>query len=135
MSTNHSSTNKLSAKDIKREKHVIDANGKILGRLATEVARFLMGKNKPNYVPYLDIGDYVTVTNASSIKVTGKKAQDKNYFRHSGYPGGLKVESFENLLKRRPEYLIEHAIRGMLPKSKLGSQMIKKLKVYKGEVS
>lgn len=135
MSTNHSSTNKLSAKDIKREKHVIDANGKILGRLASEVARFLMGKNKPSYVPYLDIGDYVTVTNASGIKVTGKKAEDKNYFRHSGYPGGLKVESFEELLKRRPEYLIEHAIRGMLPKSKLGNQMIKKLKVYKGEVS
>lgn len=128
-------TNVLSAKNIKREKHVIDASGKILGRLATEVATILMGKNKANYVPYLDVGDYVTVTNASNIKVTGKKYKDKNYFRHSGYPGGLKVETFENLLKRRPEYLIEHAIKGMLPKSKLGNQMIKKLKVYKGDIS
>lgn len=127
------STNILSAKSIKREKHVVDASGKILGRLATEVARLLMGKNKPNFVPYLDTGDYVTVTNASKIKVTGKKMQDKNYFRHSGYPGGLKVETLENLLKRKPEYVIEHAVKGMLPKNKLGRKMIKKLRVFAGE--
>lgn len=122
-------TNVLSAKSIKREKHTIDASGKILGRLATEVARILMGKHKPNYVPYLDTGDFVVVTNASRIKVTGKKLKDKNYFRHSGYPGGLKVETLDDLLKRKPEYVIEHAVKGMLPRSKLGRQMIKKLKV------
>lgn len=127
------STNRLSAKNIKREKHIIDASGKILGRLATEVARLLMGKNKSSFVPYLDNGDYVTVTNASNIKVSGKKLQDKNYFRHSGFPGGLKVESLDNLLKRKPEYVLEHAIKGMLPNTKLGKQMIKKLKVFAGE--
>lgn len=123
------STNILSAKSIKREKHTLDASGKILGRLATEVAKILMGKHKPNYVPYLDTGDFVTVTNASKIKVTGKKLQNKNYFRHSGYPGGLKVETLDELLKRKPEYVIEHAVKGMLPHNKLGRQMIKKLKV------
>lgn len=127
------STNKLSAKNIKREKHTIDANGKILGRLATEVATILMGKKKPEFVPYLDIGDYVVVTNARGVKVTGKKMQDKIYTRHSGYPGGLKQETFEKMLARRPEYIIEHAVRGMLPQNKLGARMIKKLKVYDGE--
>lgn len=123
------STNVLSAKGIKREKHVIDASGKILGRLATEVARLLMGKHKPNFVPYLDTGDLVIVTNASKIKVSGKKAQDKVYTRHSGYPGGLKQETFDKMIVRKPEYIIEHAVKGMLPHSKLGRQMIKKLKV------
>ena len=127
------STNVLSAKDIKRAKHTIDASGKILGRLATEVATILMGKNKPIFVPYLDTGDFVVVTNASKIKVSGKKSQDKVYMRHSGYPGGLKVEKFNKLIERRPEYIIEHAVKGMLPHNKLGRQMIKKLKVYKGE--
>lgn len=124
------STNVVSAKDIKREKHIIDASSKILGRLATEVATLLMGKNKPIYVPYLDTGDYVVVTNASKIKLTGKKMQNKTYIRHSGYPGGLKVETFGKTIERRPEYVIEHAIKGMLPHNKLGRQMIKKLKVY-----
>lgn len=127
------STNRLSAKNIKREKHTIDANGKILGRLATEIATILMGKKKPEFVPYLDIGDYVVVTNAAKVKVTGKKAQTKIYTRHSGYPGGLKQETFEKMLARRPEYIIEHAVRGMLPQNKLGAKMIKKLKVYDGE--
>lgn len=127
------STNVLSAKDIKREKHVIDASGQILGRLATQVARLLQGKHKPNYVPYLDCGDFVIVTNASKIKVTGKKMQDKKYVRHSGYPGGLKEETLEKILVRRPEYVVEHAVWGMMPKGKLGRQMIKKLKVYKEE--
>lgn len=127
------STNRLSAKDIKREKHIIDASGKILGRLSTEVATILMGKKKPQYVPYLDTGDFVVVTNASKIKVSGKKMQAKTYTRHSGYPGGLKVETFDKMIIRRPEYVIEHAVTGMLPHNRLGRQMIKKLKVFAGE--
>jgi len=126
------STNVLSAKEIKREKHVVDAKDKILGRLSTEVARLLMGKHKPQYVPYLDTGDLVVVTNASRVKVTGKKARSKVYSSHSGYPGGLKQETFDKLIERRPQYIIEHAVKGMLPHSKLGRQMIKKLKVYSG---
>lgn len=124
-------TNKLSIKDITRERHVIDAKDQILGRLATQVAILLQGKHKASYVPYLDCGDFVTVVNASKIKVTGKKMQDKKYVRHSGYPGGLKEEPLEKLLDRRPEYVIEHAVWGMMPKGKLGRQMIKKLKVFK----
>ena len=126
------STNKLSAKDIKREKHVIDASGKILGRLATEIATLLMGKNKPQFVPYLDTGDFVVVENASQVKVTGKKMKTKVYTRHSGYPGGLKQETLSQLLAQKPEYVIEHAVKGMLPGNILGRQMIKKLKVLRG---
>lgn len=124
------STNVLSAKDIKRETHTIDASGKILGRLATEVATILMGKNKPQFVPYLDTGDFVVVTNASKVKVTGKKSKDKVYTRHSGYPGGLKTETFDKMINRKPEYIIEHAVKGMLPHNRLGREMIKKLKVF-----
>lgn len=124
------STNSLSAKNIQRKRHVIDASGTVLGRLATDIAKILMGKNKPNFVPYLDTGDFVVVTNASKVKVTGKKAQSKTYTRHSGYPGGLKVETFDKLIIRKPEYVIEHAVKGMLPHNKLGRQMIKKLKVF-----
>lgn len=127
------STNVVSIKNIKREKHVIDASGKILGRLATEVATILMGKNKPNYVPYLDMGDYVVVTNAAKVKLTGKKKTQKKYIRHSGYPGGLKSETFDKMILRKPEYVIEHAVKGMLPHSKLGNKMIKKLKVFAEE--
>lgn len=123
----------MSAKNIKREKHTIDASGKILGRLATEVATILMGKNKPNYVPYLDMGDYVVVTNASKVKLTGKKKLKKKYIRHSGYPGGLKSETFDKMILRKPEYVIEHAVKGMLPRSRLGRQMIKKLKIFAKE--
>ncbi|MBI2085784.1 50S ribosomal protein L13 [Candidatus Daviesbacteria bacterium] len=127
------STNVISAKDIKREKHVIDASGKVLGRLATELAKILMGKNKPSFVPYLDTGDFVVVTNASQVKVTGKKMKEKTYTRHSGYPGGLRVETFDKVLTSKPEYIIEHAVKGMLPRNRLGRQMIKKLKVFAGE--
>lgn len=127
------STNVVSAKDIKRESHIIDASGKILGRLAGEVATLLMGKNKNKFVPYLDLGDSVVVTNASQVKVTGKKTKDKVYTRHSGYPGGLKVETFDKLIIRKPEYIIEHAVKGMLPNNRLGKQMFKKLKVFAGE--
>jgi len=126
-------TNRLSIKDIKREKHTIDASGKILGRLSTEVAKLLMGKHKPSFVPYLDTGDFVVVKNASKIKLTGKKMTDKKYISHSGYPGGLKVETFGNMLKRKPEFIVEHAVKGMLPKGRLGKLMFKKLEVFAGE--
>lgn len=124
------STNILSAKNIKREKHVMDASGKILGRLASEVATILMGKKKPQFVPYLDTGDFVVVTNASKVKLSGKKMKDKTYTRHSGFPGGLRVETFDKMIVRKPEYVVEHAVKGMLPHSKLGEKMFKKLKVY-----
>ncbi len=127
------STNVVSVKDIKREIHTIDASGKILGRLATEVATILMGKKKPMFVPYLDTGDFVVVTNASKIKLTGKKMQNKTYTRHSGYPGGLKVETFDKMIVRKPGFVIENAVKGMLPGNKLGKAMIKKLTVLAGE--
>ena len=127
------STNVLSVKDIKRETHTIDASGKILGRLSSEIAKLLMGKHKPEFVPYLDTGDFVVVTNASKIKVTGEKLAQKEYVRHSGYPGGRKVETLEKLINRRPEAVLEHAIKGMLPKNKLGRAMIKKLTVLERE--
>lgn len=127
------STNVISAKNIKRETQTIDASGKILGRLATEVATILMGKKKPEFVPYLDTGDFVVVTNASKIILTGKKMKEKTYTRHSGYPGGLSVETFDKMIVRKPAFVIEHAVKGMLPHNRLGSQMIKKLKVFAGE--
>lgn len=124
------STNVLRKKDIKREWHVVDAKDQVLGRLATDVATKLLGKNKVNFVPYLDNGDFVVVTNASLVKVTGKKSSQKVYFRHSGYPGGDKTEVFDKLIVRRPEEVVRHAVKGMLPKTKLGREMIKKLHVY-----
>lgn len=126
------STNVLSAKNIKRTWYLIDARDEILGRVASRIARILMGKNKPSFVPYLDTGDFVVVINASQVKVSGKKNESKKYVRHSGYPGGLKVETFDKLINRRPEYILEHAVMGMLPKTKLGKAMIKKLKVFSG---
>ena len=126
------STNKLSDKDIKREWHLIDAKGQILGRLSTEAAKLLMGKNKPNYVPYLDCGDNVVIINASEVRVTGKKETRKKYVRHSGYPGGLTVETLEKMRAKKPEKIIIHAISGMLPKNKLGRVMIKKCMYMQG---
>ncbi|MDO8570096.1 MAG: 50S ribosomal protein L13 [Candidatus Daviesbacteria bacterium] len=126
------STNKLSVKDIRRSWHLLDANKKILGRLSTEVALLLMGKNKVNYVPYLDMGDNVVIINAEKIVVTGKKADQKEYNRYSGYQGGRRVESFKELQERRPEDIIIHAVQGMLPRTKLAEDMIKKMHVYKG---
>ncbi len=118
---------------IKRDWFVIDADGLTLGRLATQVALRLRGKHKPEYTPFLDTGDYIIVINASKVKVTGNKAQDKIYYTHSGFPGGIKGESFEKLLARKPERVIENAVRGMLPKGPLGRAMFRKLKVYAGE--
>lgn len=126
------STNSVSAKDIKREWHLIDAKNQVLGRLATEVAKILMGKNKPNYVPYLDMGDNVVVINAVKVITTGKKEQQKSYVRHSGYPGGLKVEQLAKVRENKPEQIIIHAVKGMIPKTRLGRQMVKKLHVFAG---
>lgn len=126
------STNVLKAKDITRNWYLIDAKDKVLGRLATDVVTKLLGKNKVNFVPYLDNGDYVIVTNAAKVRVTGKKATQKVYFRHSGYPGGDKRETFDKLIVRRPEEVVRHAVKGMLPKTKLGREMIKKLHVFAG---
>lgn len=120
------------ASDIEREWHVIDASGKTLGRLASEVARLLRGKHKPIYVPHLDTGDYVIVINADKVRVTGNKAKQKLYYRHSGYPGGLKSTSLAEMMASQPTRVIEHAVRGMLPKNPLGRAMLKKLKVYAG---
>lgn len=125
-------TYRTKAGDVKREWHLLDASGKTLGRLASQVAKLLMGKHKPIYVPYLDTGDYVVVVNAAKVNVTGKKAEQKIYYRHSGYPGGLKSFTFEELLARHPTRVIEFAVKGMLPKNRLGKAMFKKLRVYDG---
>ena len=103
-----------------------------MGRVSSEIARHLIGKEKINWAPYLDMGDYVVVTNAAKVKVTGKKEKEKRYYRHSGYPGGLRSETLEELRARRPEEIIRRAVRGMLPRGKLGRAMIKKLFVYPG---
>lgn len=118
--------------DIDRAWHLVDATGLPLGRLASEVARLLRGKHKPIYAPHMDTGDFVVVVNAEQVAVTSNKSQSKIYYRHSGYPGGIRAETFESLRERRPEAIIERAVRGMLPKNKLGRQMARKLKVYAG---
>jgi large subunit ribosomal protein L13 len=120
------------AKDIEREWWVIDAADKTLGKIATQVANLLMGKHKPIYASHIDTGDYVVVVNAARVKVTGKKAEQKIYYRHSGYPGGLKSRSYEEIFSKDPGRVIEHAVKGMLPNNNLGRAMFKKLKVYPG---
>lgn len=119
--------------DIERQWHVVDASGQTLGRLASQVASLLMGKHKPIYARHLDTGDYVIVLNAAKVRVTGKKAKQKLYYRHSGYPGGLKSTTFETMLAAHPTRVIEHAVKGMLPRNRLGSAMYRKLKVYAGD--
>lgn len=121
-----------SGKDIQRKWFVLDAEGKTLGRLASEAASVLTGKRNPLYTPYIDMGDHVIVVNAEKIHVTGMRAEQKVYRRYTGFPGGLREEGFQKLLARRPEKILEEAIKGMLPKSKMGRQMATKLKVYKG---
>lgn len=118
--------------EIQREWRVVDADGATLGRLATQVAAILRGKHRATFTPHLDTGDPVVVVNAAKIRVTGRKLQDKLYVRHSGYPGGMRSESLERLLARRPEEVIRRAVRGMLPQNRLGEQMIRKLHVYAG---
>lgn len=118
--------------DIKRKWYVVDADGKTLGRLATQVAIVLRGKHKPIFTPHVDTGDHVIVVNAEKIHLTGDKVRQKTYYRHSGYPGGLKSETVKDLLERKPYVIVERAIKGMLPKTKLGKQMGRKLNVYAG---
>ena len=125
-------TRATKASEVKRSWHFLDARDQVLGRLASQVAQLLIGKNKPNWAPYLDMGDYVVVINAKDIVVTGKKETQKIYYRHSGYPGGLKAETLKELRERRPEEIIRKAVKGMLPKTKRGRKMITKLYVYPG---
>jgi len=122
----------MRAEDVRRSWFVVDAEDKTLGRLATELARRLRGKHKPEYTPHVDTGDYIVVINAEKVRVTGSKTTDKIYYRHSGYPGGIKARSFEQLRDTHPERIIEIAVKGMLPRNPLGRAMLKKLKVYPG---
>jgi large subunit ribosomal protein L13 len=130
MTSNKTYTPKPS--DIERDWFVVDATDLPLGRLASEIAHILRGKHKPTFAPHVDVGDHVVVVNADKVAVTSGKSQTKIYYRHSGFPGGVKAESFDSLLERRPEAIVERAVRGMLPKNKLGRQMLRKLKVYSG---
>lgn len=123
-------TKSTKAKDINREWHLIDVKGKILGRISSDIALLLMGKSKPNFVRNLDIGDYVVVINAKEVKTTGNKEGLKNYYRHSGYPGGFKSETLANLRERKPQDVIIHAVSGMLPQNKLKKQMLGRLYVF-----
>lgn len=118
--------------EIRREWRVVDASGQALGRLASGIAQVLKGKNKPSYAPHMDVGDYVIVVNAEKVRVTGRKLSEKMYYRHSGYPGGLKTIPLGEVLARHPGRVIEHAVKGMLPHTTLGRAMFRKLKVYAG---
>ncbi len=126
------STHVTKPSEIVRKHYVIDAEGKILGRLASEVASLLRGKGKVNYSPHLDTGDFVIVVNADKIQVTGGKLDDRTYFRHSGHPGGAKFTTLRRMMDERPDEVIRRSVRGMLPKNKLGKKMLRKLRVYAG---
>jgi large subunit ribosomal protein L13 len=119
--------------EVKRDWFVVDASDRVLGRLAAEIARRLRGKHKPEYTPHVDTGDYIVVVNAEKLRVTGNKAEEKKYYRHSGYPGGIYETNFAKLQQRFPARVLEKAVKGMLPKGPLGYAMIKKLKVYAGD--
>ena len=119
--------------EIERQWHVIDASGQVLGKLASQAASLLMGKHKPMFSRHIDTGDFVVVINAVKIRVTGNKAKQKMYYRHSGYPGGLKSTSLEKMMQTKPTWVIEHAVKGMLPHTRLGAAMMKKLRVYTGD--
>ena len=125
-------TYSLKQEDVVREWFVLDVTDKVLGRVATKIADRIRGKDKPTFTPHTDGGDYVIVVNAEKIKVTGSKFSDKKYYTHSLYPGGLKTQTFRELHEKNPEKIIEEAVKGMLPKNKLGKSMIKKLKVFRG---
>ena len=118
--------------EVERKWHVIDAEDKTLGRLASEIARILRGKNKPQYTPHVDIGDFVVVINADRVKVSGRKAEQKLYRRHTGYPGGLRETSYEQMMDRKPTEILRKAVWGMIPKTRLGRRQFKKLKIYAG---
>ena len=121
----------IKAKDINRKWHLIDAKNKVLGRLTSEIAKILMGKNKSYFTPNLDTGDYVVVVNTKDVMLSGKKENQKKYYRHSGYPGGMRISTAAQVRTKKPEDLVKHAVVGMLPKTKLGKLMVKKLFVYK----
>jgi large subunit ribosomal protein L13 len=118
--------------EVPRNWYVVDAQGKILGRLASRIAMVLRGKTKPVFTPHMDTGDFVVVVNAGQVRLTGKKLDNKFYYRHSGYPGGIKSISARHLLQKKPEEVLRHAVRGMLPKNSLGRHLLKKLKIYSG---
>lgn len=118
--------------EVAKKWYVIDAKDKTLGRMASKIARIIRGKDKPVFTPNMDTGDFVIVLNADQVRVTGKRSSLKEYYHYSGYPGGLKVKSFRELMEKKPEYVIEQAVRGMLPKTRLGNKLIRKLKVYRG---
>ena len=118
--------------EVERKWHVIDAGDKTLGRLASEIARILRGKNKPQYTPHIDTGDFVVVINADRVKVSGRKAEQKLYRRHTGYPGGLRETSYEQMMDRKPTEILRKAVWGMIPKTRLGRRQFKKLKIYAG---
>ncbi len=119
--------------EVKRDWYVVDANDKVLGRLASEIARRLRGKHKPEYTPHVDTGDYIVVVNAEKVAVTGNKYNDKMYHHHTGYPGGIKSVNFRAMIETHPTRVIEKAVKGMLPRNKLGRAMLSKLKIYVGE--
>ena len=125
-------TKSYKSANVEKNWHLVDAQDKVLGRLAVKIATILSGKNKAQYSPNADLGDFVVVVNAEKVKVTGNKFSQKNYYHHTGYPGGLKTKSFEKMQEDSPEKIIEKAVKGMLPKNKLANQIIKKLKVYSG---
>jgi large subunit ribosomal protein L13 len=125
-------TYSVKAGEIQRDWYVVDARDQVLGRLATEIAHVLRGKHKPTYSPHLDVGDFVVVVNAAEVRLTGKKAEQKEYFRHSGFMGGERLIPFRRMIERYPERVIRLAVKGMLPKNTLGRQMLRKLKVYGG---
>ena len=120
------------ATDRQRDWHLVDADGQTLGRLATQIAEILRGKRKPEYTPHCDVGDFVVVVNAAKIHVTGNKLQDKRYYRHSGYPGGIRSRTLAEMLERRPEEVIRKAVKGMLPRNRLARKQLLKLKIYPG---
>ena len=123
----------VKTEDADQKWFIVNADGQILGRLASKVAKIIRGKNKPIFTPNTDTGDFVVVINAEKVKLTGKRGELKEYIRHSGYPGGQKKVSYQTMLEKKPEYIIEKAVKGMLPKTRLGNKLIKKLKVYAGD--
>ncbi len=126
-------TRSVKAVEVEKKWYIVDAKDQVLGRLASKVARILRGKHKPIFTPHVDCGDYIIVINAAEVKVTGKRQDLKTYFHYSGYPGGAKFRTFKEYMQKHPEFVIEHAVKGMLPKGRLGRRIVKKLKVYAGE--
>ncbi|BDQ04150.1 MAG: 50S ribosomal protein L13 [Ignavibacterium sp.] len=123
----------IKSEDADKKWYLVDAKDQVLGRLASQIAKIIRGKNKPTFTPNMDTGDFVVVINAEKVKLTGKRPEMKEYIRHSGYPGGQKIRSIREIKQTKPEFLVENAVKGMLPKNRLGRKLIKKLKVYTGE--